>query len=313
MPASTESLDQFYQQQGSPELPAGPRHITAATGRFNVYNREQFCNRSMSYSRRDFFKISLLTGTGRFNYATRGVLLNQPALVFSNPMVPYSFEPLSEEQGGYFCLFTDDFFGSERSASLQDSPLFKLNSDPVYFVDAAQYETLAQIFRKMLLEMESGYLHKQDLMRTYVSLLLHEALKMQPQTTYYQHPNAAARLVTGFQELLERQFPIDSPDHGMKLRAPKDFADHLAVHVNYLNRVVKEVTGKPTMAHIAERITVEAKALLQHTTWSTAEIAYGLGFEYPTYFNTFFKKHTGTTPSAVRALFGHEVGAVQSA
>lgn len=63
---------------------------------------------------------------------------------------------------------------------------------------------------------------------------------------------------------------------------------------------MKEVTGKPTTAHIADRIISEAKALLQHTDWSIAEIAYALGFEYPTYFNNFFKKKTGEIPKAIR-------------
>ncbi|MBP1650828.1 MAG: helix-turn-helix-domain containing protein AraC type, partial [Bacteroidetes bacterium] len=44
----------------------------------------------------------------------------------------------------------------------------------------------------------------------------------------------------------------------------------------------------------------EARALLQHTNWSVADIAYGLGFEYPTYFNNYFKRITGTTPNAIR-------------
>jgi len=302
MPQS-ETIDQFYQQQG--DLPASGmyQHVTAATGRFNVFDRQQFCNRRMSYSRRDFFKIALLTGTGQLNYASRGVLLDRPALVFSNPLVPFSWEPISEEQGGYFCLFTEDFMsGSERSVSLHESPLFKLGSDPVVFVNEEQFDTLAQLFRKMLEEMASGYAYKQDLLRTYVSLLIHESLKIQPQTTYYQHPNAASRIVSLFQELLEQQFPIDAPDSGMKLRSPGDFARHLSVHVNHLNRTVRELTGKTTGAHIAERMVSEAKALLQHTDWSTAEIAYGLGFEYPAHFNNFFKKHTGTTPTAARTL-----------
>jgi AraC-like DNA-binding protein len=70
--------------------------------------------------------------------------------------------------------------------------------------------------------------------------------------------------------------------------------------VNYLNRAVKEVTGKPTSAHIAERVVSEAKALLLHTDWNIADIAYSLGFEYPTYFNNYFKRVTGTTPTSFR-------------
>jgi AraC family transcriptional activator of pobA len=52
--------------------------------------------------------------------------------------------------------------------------------------------------------------------------------------------------------------------------------------------------------HIAERIAAEAKALLQHTNWSVADIAYGLGFEYPTYFNNYFKRITGAAPNSFR-------------
>ena len=101
-------------------------------------------------------------------------------------------------------------------------------------------------------------------------------------------------------ELLERQFPIERSAEPLKLRTAQDFAESLNVHANYLNRSVKEVTGKPTSVHIAERISAEAKALLQHTDWSVADIAYSLGFEYPTYFNNYFKRVTGTTPKALR-------------
>jgi len=76
----------------------------------------------------------------------------------------------------------------------------------------------------------------------------------------------------------------------------------LSVHVNHLNRAVKEVTGKTTTAHIGDRIINEAKALLKHTDWNISEIAYGLGFEYPAYFNNFFKKQTQTNPTAFRQL-----------
>ena len=89
-------------------------------------------------------------------------------------------------------------------------------------------------------------------------------------------------------------------DQPLRLKTAQDYADSLAIHVNHLNRSVKEVTGKPTSAHIAERVVTEAKALLQHTDWSIADIAHALGFEYHTYFNQYFKRVTGTTPKSFR-------------
>jgi AraC-like DNA-binding protein len=125
-------------------------------------------------------------------------------------------------------------------------------------------------------------------------------LSIQPAQNELKQKNAAARITHLFTELLERQFPIDNAGDPLRLRTAQDFAEALSVHVNYLNRSVKEVTGKSTSVLIAERIAAEAKALLQHSHWSIADIAYGLGFEYPTYFNNYFKRVTGTTPNSLR-------------
>lgn len=107
-----------------------------------------------------------------------------------------------------------------------------------------------------------------------------------------------------FLELLERQFPIESKDHPLQLKTAQDYANGMTIHVNHLNRAVKEITSKSTTTHITDRIVSEAKALLQHTDWNIADIAYALGFEYPTYFNNFFKKNTGTNPKSLRNLAG---------
>lgn len=124
---------------------------------------------------------------------------------------------------------------------------------------------------------------------------------MQPSENYDTHKKAASRITSVFLELLERQFPIESADRPLQLKTANDYAKSLSMHVNHLNRSVKEVTGRSTTTHIAERIITESKALLQHTDWTIAEIAYALGFEYPTYFNNFFKRLTGTVPSSLRA------------
>lgn len=299
---TTESLTSFYQQQGHADADSLRQREVIKSGQFNVYDIEQFCNQPMAYSRRDFYKIMLQTaGTTELHYADRQVVIDRPALVFSNPLVPYACDIPSNEPRGYFCLFTEDFLIiNDRSTSLQDSPLFKIGSNPVFFLDEAQLATIRHLFQQLLVERESAYPYKQDLLRTYLHLIIHEALKMQPQLAAQPHASAAARIASLFTELLDRQFPIEAPDRALKLRTASDYAACLSLHVNNLNRAVREQTGKTTTAHIAERIISEAKALLQHTSWSVAKIGYALGFEYPTYFNNFFKKQTGLTPKALR-------------
>ncbi|MBL0744016.1 helix-turn-helix domain-containing protein [Chryseolinea lacunae] len=294
-----ETLADFYTRYPSKVRPSESNSELAEMGHFNVCSRES-CGKVVPYNRRDFYKISLIIGEGILYYADKAIEINRTALIFFNPNVPYSWEATSEKQAGYFCLFTEGFINVHRNDSLLESPLFQIGGSPVFFVSKEQEANLCQIYEKMLQEIDSGYIYKYELLRNYVHLIIHEALKLQPADTYFKYANASARIASLFIELLERQFPIDSPDQTLKLRAANDYAERLSVHVNHLNRAVKEITGKTTTEHITERVIKESKALLKHTGWSVSEIAYGLGFEYPAYFNTFFKKQTNLTPTSFR-------------
>lgn len=268
---------------------------------FKVFQIESDGAAARIYSRKDFYKICLTTGKSNIHYADRSFEEEGTILFFGNPYIPYSWETLSTTYAGYSCLFSEDFFkATDRSESLQQSPLFKIGGTPILKINEQQRSFLNAIFQKMIEEQKSEYAYKDDLIRNYINLIIHEALKLQPSEHYNQTNNAASRLAAVFFELLERQFPIESADNPLKLKKAQDYAKQLNVHVNYLNRAVKQVTGKPTTTHITERILTEAKALLQHTGWNIADIAYALGFEYTTYFNNFFKKLTGTNPKSLR-------------
>ncbi|SNC65203.1 transcriptional regulator, AraC family [Hymenobacter gelipurpurascens] len=268
---------------------------------FKVYEIDTAVSPVPSYSRRDFYKICLITGRTNIHFADKSVELDDTFLFFGNPHIPYSSEVLTPHQTGFACLFTEELLkANDRSEPLQQSPLFKVDGTPIFQLNEEQKERISGIYRQMLVEQQSDYVYKQDLIRSYLNVIIHEALRMQPTENFVKHKNASSRIASLFLDLLERQFPIESPQSPLRLKSAHEFADQLAIHVNHLNRAVKEVTGKPTSAHIAERIISEARALLQHTSWSVAEIAYSLGFEYPAYFTNYFKKITGTTPSAVR-------------
>ncbi|WPV00690.1 helix-turn-helix transcriptional regulator [Mucilaginibacter sp. cycad4] len=268
---------------------------------FNVFQIEEDGAATRTYSRKDFYKICLTTGKSVIHYADRSFEAEGTVLFFGNPHIPYSWETISTTYIGYTCLFSEEFLNvSERSNMLQQSPFFKIGGTPILTITEQQRAFLNTIFQKMINEQRSEYAYKDDLIRNYINLILHEAMKLQPSAHFDQHKNATSRITAVFFELLERQFPIESPDKPLGLKTAQDYAQHLALHVNYLNRMVKVATGKSTTTHIAERIIHEAKALLQHTNWNIADIAYALGFEYPSYFNNYFKRITGTNPTSLR-------------
>lgn len=298
-----ETLEDFYNKLKitRPEIPTPSLGMINDIGHFNVFNRGNVCtNVPSAFSRRDFYKISLILGNGILHYPDAQIEIKERALLFTNPNIPYSWESTSPKPAGFFCLFTENFIHN-RNETLRDSLLWRINDSPVIHIDEEQEVTLKDIFSKMMKEMDGDYIHKYDLLRNYVQLIVHEALKVKPQDIIFKQNNASVRLTSLFLELLERQFPIGSTEHILELKTAHDFALRLLVHVNHLNHAVKEVTGKTTSEHISRRIATEAVALLKHTEWNIAQIAYCLGFEYPANFNIFFKRQMQCTPKGFRA------------
>lgn len=269
---------------------------------FKVYETNITDKVGHSYSRKDFYKINISTGKFIFHYADKSFETDKTFLFFANPHVPYSCEVIAQTQNGYTCLFAEEFLkASDRSESLQQSPLFRIGGTPILQLNQEQKKYITSVFQRMLAEQDTNYAFKDELIRNHINLIIHEALKMEPSESLTKNRSAAERITAVFLELLERQFPIESTEKPLQLKTAQAFASALSVHVNYLNSAVKEVTGRSTTTHIADRLIHEAKALLQHTDWNVSDIAYALGFEYPSYFNNFFKKKSGQIPKEIRA------------
>ena len=291
---SSENIHDFYQRichQHDGLFTANKPHV-------NVFERSS-CKGAAPYSRRDYYKVTLIRGKGTIEYADKIFEVEKPAVLFSTPKVPYRWIPSDGNQLGWFCIF-NEAFAKEKDELLSKLPMFQIGTDKLFYLDEKTENDIAFFFEKMMKENEETYQNKQDLLRNYLHLIIHEVLKMQPAHHLKSENNASERISAMFLELLERQFPIDANYNVLALRSAKDFASQLAIHTNHLNRAVKEITGETTTSHISKRIILEANDMLRHTNWQIAEIAFALGFEYPAYFNNFYKKYTGITPKETR-------------
>jgi AraC family transcriptional regulator, transcriptional activator of pobA len=296
------TVEAFYEEINT-LLPEG---ISKEMGHFNVFDVAELFEKMkekkvMPYNRRAYYKISLILGRNTAEYADKVVHIEKNTLLFATPKIPYHWTPLDFDQKGHFCVFTDDFLLKSKSGIvLDDLPIFKANSFPIFQLsDEAEIEIEA-IFKKMHKEINSNYAFKYDLLRNYVLELIHFGQKLQPATSLYTTHTASERVASLFLELLERQFPIETPQQQLQLRSAKDYADRLSVHINHLNAILKENTGKTTTFLISNRITQEAKFLLKQTDWNVSEIAHSLGFEEVAHFSNFFKRQTTFSPNNFR-------------
>jgi AraC family transcriptional regulator, transcriptional activator of pobA len=297
------TVEEFYKET-SGIIPEG---ISKEIGHFNVFRIDEVvaqykAKHVMPYNRRAYFKISLIVGRNRAEYADKVIEIENHALLFATPKVPYNYYPLDENQSGFFCIFTEEFLLKSKTGFVLDElPIFKPGGYPVFDISTKEVNAISAIFEKMIDEISSNYAYKYDLIRNFLLELVHFGQKLQPTTSLYPDHNASARVASLFIELLERQFPIESQRQRLNLRTAKDFANRLSVHVNHLNKVLKENTNKTTTEIIATRVIQEAKILLKQTDWNVTEIAYSLGFEEVAHFSNFFKKQTSLAPLAFRS------------
>lgn len=256
------------------------------------------------YSRRNFYKISLLTkGKGIFHYADHTITIKNHTLVFINPMIAYAYESFAQEKEcGFFCLFTDEFInGQLRDEHIANSPLFKVGGTHALIPDDQTSSFLVSVFERLTAEAQSPDC-KSELLRAYIQLIIHEALKIDPPQKHAVNNSASIRLTDLFLHLLDSQFLNLRPGEGPELQNVQEYAAQLSVHPNHLNRVLKAATGKSTTDHITERLMSEARIMLLHGEHNIAEIAYSLGFNHASNFQIFFKRHTGLSANSFRKL-----------
>jgi len=95
-----------------------------------------------------------------------------------------------------------------------------------------------------------------------------------------------------FRGLLENNF--------YKNWSVSNYADKLTVSTKTLNTIIKKQSGKTVSQTIADRIILEAKRKLTHTSAYINEIAFDLGFQDPYYFIKYFKKQVNCSPTEFR-------------
>lgn len=288
------ALQTFYNK--IPALPPAP--ITSEATHFNVFKVDGLLSpeyKKGPYNRRTFYKVSLLSGHSKIHYADQTIEVTDSVLVFTNPMVPYSWELIGETQTGYFCIFTAAFFNG--FGNIKDYPVFQSADTAVILLNVTEQAHYNEMFLRMFNELQSDYAYKHDLLRNLLMEVIHAAQKMQPATgTIPSRAIASERIASLFGALLERQFPAGNT----LLKSPSDFARQLNIHVNHLNKALKEITGQTTTQLINERILQEARILLQNTNLTISEIAWSLGFEAANHFSGFFKSRAGIPPTTYR-------------
>ena len=176
------SLKEFYQDTFGNSCPDLDQllsnNVHKNIGHFNVFNIESIYNNckskpEMPYNRRTYYKVSLIKGENRVEYADRTIEIKEFGVLFATPKIPYRYTPITSNQSGHFCVFTKEFVPFSKTGFDIDSlPIFSNQSDFIYQISENQYLEINTIFEKMHFEIDSDYEFKYDLLGNYLNLFI---------------------------------------------------------------------------------------------------------------------------------------------
>lgn len=228
------------------------------------------------------------SGTHTIDFKTYPIAAHQ--LYFLTPGQVHSWK-LSNDVEGFNLFFEANFFRSRFGNRLFQYPFYHSHQHQPLLDVARSPELFRDLFQYAWQEYKAEQPNRSEVFLSYVHLLLETANRRYTEQRLSTETGLFDR-VRQYEELLEEQF--------LSVRKVTAYAEQMHLTPNYLNHICKKVLGKTASQLLHERLIIEAQRLLTHTAQSVKEIGFLLGFEDPSYFVRFFRKHTRQTPAEFR-------------
>ena len=218
-----------------------------------------------------------------------------------NQIIEIDNEVLEREgKMGWGLFFHPDLIRpTSLNDKIKDYNFFHYEVSEALHLSDKEKNILLESVKKIQSELQENIdVHSQNIIVSTIELLLNYCLRFygrqmitRSQTNKTIIAQIEILLVAYFSEVKDKGLP-----------SVKFLADNVHLSSSYLSDLLKRETGKNAQEHIHFYLIEEAKNLLLNSEKNINEIAYGLGFEYPQYFNKLFKKKTGKTPMEYRNL-----------
>ena len=215
-------------------------------------------------------------------------------LIFVSPGQVHGWE-VDDSVRGEIMAFSSDWWPgkSEEGHFLHDLPLFFGNAPvPRIALSATDGAGFTRWFRELETEYRRTTDRSQGILRVLIERILLEATRLLPRPTEATLSHPDRLLVRRFFAALEEGF--------RRTKETADYARDLAVPVRSLTETLRREVGKTPRRLIEERLVLEARRLLAHSTMTVSEIGFELGFADASHFSRFFRRMAGDAPRAFR-------------
>jgi AraC family transcriptional regulator, transcriptional activator of pobA len=247
----------------------------------------------------EHIKILFLPAGFHLKVDFREFLLENDALLFVNPKVV--IQPINtSNQGGELIYFNRDFYCIElHDQEVACDGILYNNVFEVPFIELSseQSSNIQNILAEIKTEMTSEDGNTEEMLRILLKLIILKSTriwKLQHQLTD-SNQETDVQFLRKFSQLVERNYKTH--------HTVADYAEMLFITPKSLSKKIGLLSSDTPNDIIKNRILLESKRLLAHTSMTVKEIAYSLNYDDDAYFVRFFTKNTGVSPTSFRKQF----------
>lgn len=196
---------------------------------------------------------------------------------------------------GYILLFTDSYLRKQINALPKNEIIRLFNAhlfSPIIQVPKdSNVLSYFNLFYEEYTNSKEDY-NQENTYKSLHSIIFSKLERLKQYQTFHLKRTDKLEMFLQFKSLLET--------HYKSSRNADFYADKLNITYKHLNTICKSAVGVTVKQFIDQFLVLEAKRLLINSDIKSTELAYNLGFEEPTNFVKYFKKHTGFTPNSFK-------------
>ena len=245
--------------------------------------------------RHDFYNlIYIKQGSGTHDIDFKRFIVEPNQMFFMNDGQVHDWN-LSADTVGYTLFFKKEFYEViEKGLSLQALPFFNNsnNDAPMVIFSEEESQRIENLFEEIIIEFKANQPHRDTLIKSLLKIILIHSIRIYQPLFRGDSTELNVSKIRNFEMLIEKHFK--------EYKSVKNFADKLNITANYLNAICTKTIGRTAGELIRDRVILEAKRLLLHSSISVCEMAYHLGYDDCSYFIRVFKKEVGSTPEQFR-------------
>ncbi|MFY0631733.1 MAG: helix-turn-helix domain-containing protein [Flavobacteriaceae bacterium] len=199
---------------------------------------------------------------------------------------------------GHLIIFTEDYFKSQLNKLPKNAVIrlftSHLFSPKIQIPESSNVPEYINLLNDEFYK-EKNEFNKSNIINSLYTVIFSKLEQLKKHQTFYLKESQKLEAFLNFKSLIDQHFT--------ESRNADFYAQKMNITYKHLNTICKEIVDITAKQFIDEFIILEAKRKLINSEIKSTELAYSLGFEEPTNFVKYFKKHTRLTPNSFKKQY----------